>query len=124
MEPESETTHAVGEPGGSPEPCHCLKSPSGRLVLTAELGMDQHYAEVSVFSCPDCWQSWLRYAYELEAFSHSGRWYLGAIRREQFASLSVENARPMLERLGWYYYGGSSFHGKQGTSSGKISLHP
>lgn len=101
-------------------PCTCLTAPSGHLVIVKELGMDEQYGEVSILSCPECSQLWVRYFYELEAFTASGRWYLGIVTGEQASQLTVENARETLERLSWYYYGGSYFQGRTGRSSGAI----
>lgn len=86
--------------------------------------MDSNFAEVSLLVCADCGQQWLRYFYENEAFTASGRWYLGAIHAEQAEHLNAENARIILENLDWYYYGGSYYGGKSGKTSGRILLHP
>ena len=102
----------------------CFTAPSMRLISVKELGLDNHLAEVSVLICQDCGQHWLRYFYEVEAFTGSGRWYLGAITPDQFITLTVEQAKAMLEGLGWYYYGGSYFQGRNGLSSGTITLIP
>ena len=110
-----------------PEPreaCACFTAPSTHLIALKELGLDSRLAEVSVLSCQECGQHWLRYFYEVEAFTGSGRWYLGAITPEQFATLTVEQAKAILEGLGWYYYGGSYYQGRDGRSSGTITLIP
>jgi hypothetical protein len=110
-----------------PEPretCTCFTAPSTHLIAVKELGLDSRLAEVSVLNCQECGQYWLRYFYEVEAFTGSGRWYLGAITPEQFASLTAEQAKGALEALVWYYYGGSYFQGRTGRSSGTITLSP
>lgn len=84
--------------------------------------MDDRYAEVSLHICPVCGQHWLRYFFELEAFTASGRWYLGAINAEQAERLTAENARATLESLSWYFYGGSYFGGKTGKTAGHAHL--
>lgn len=84
--------------------------------------MDNHYAEVSLLVCSLCGQRWLRYFYELEAFTASGRWYLGAIPREHAARLTAESAKTTLESISWYFYGGSYYGGKSGKTSGRIWL--
>ena len=86
--------------------------------------MDDNYAEVSSSVCQRCGQHWLRYFYEHEAFTASGRWYLGAITPTQFSTLTTNNAKAMLEGLDWYYYGGSFYFGKSGRTSGAITLFP
>jgi hypothetical protein len=95
-----------------PEACTCFTASATHLRGVKELGLDSHLAQVSVLICQDCGQHWLRYFYEVEAFSRSGRWYLGAITPEQFAILTVEQAKGTLERLSWYYYGGAISRGE------------
>jgi hypothetical protein len=102
----------------------CIGGKLDLLKTQKYLGMDEHFAEVSIWVCPDCGQYWLRYFYEVEAFPSSGRWYLGAVTPELAASLVPAHARAALEALDWYYYGGSYFHGKSGKASGRITLNP
>ena len=102
--------------------CTCFSAPNRSLTLIKDLGMESHYAEVSLLTCPVCGQDWLRFFYELEAFTASGRWYLGAIDPQQAAILSAENAQKILENLGWYFYGGSYFGGKIRKGSGMMHL--
>jgi hypothetical protein len=104
--------------------CDCLVALQDHLVVSRELGMDSRLAEVSVLVCRYCGQHWLRYFYEVEAFTASARWYLGPITAEQASALSAEDAKSLLEGLSWYYYGGSYFHGRTGKSSGPILLNP
>ena len=105
-----------------PDSCGCYAVPNTHLLNDRELGMDSRFAEVSLLVCRDCGQRWLRYFYEVEAFSGSGRWYLGAITPEQAAALDAENAKATLEKLSWYYYGGSYFQGRSGKTAGEILL--
>jgi hypothetical protein len=86
--------------------------------------MDKQWAEVSLWICTACDQWWLRYYYVVEAFSKSGRWYLGAITADQAAILTAEQAKDTLERLAWYYYGGSYYDGQIGKAAGDIFLYP
>jgi len=104
--------------------CGCFNAPDRLLATVKELGMDDNYAEVSLLICSVCGQHWLRYFYELEAFTASGRWYLGAINAEHASLLTAENAKTILESLGWYIYGGSYFGGRSGKTSGRIFLNP
>lgn len=83
--------------------------------------MDEIYGEVSVWVCHRCGQIWLKYLYEMEAFTHSGSWYLGALPQE-IQEVNAQDARSILEKLAGYFYGGSYFAGKTGWSSGKIYL--
>lgn len=111
-------------PLGSHESCECLANPLGHLLSAREFGLDSRLAEVSVLVCRDCGRHWLRYFYEVEAFTGSGRWYLGAVMPEQAAALTVEDAKKTLEGLDWYYYGGSYYGGRTGRTSGQILLSP
>ena len=109
-------------PGAATTSCGCLTTSNQSLIAIQELGLDQHHAEVTVLICQQCDQLWLRYFYELEAISASGRWFLGMISVDQLAGLRLENARQMLEMLDWYFFGGSYFDGKTGKTSGAIFL--
>lgn len=102
--------------------CVCFSAPDDRLALKKDLGADEHYAEVSLLVCLECGKFWLKYFYEIEAFTASGRWYLGAVTAGQAAQLTAENAKATLEGLGWYFYGGSYYQGQTGKSSGVIGL--
>ncbi|HUE82841.1 MAG TPA: hypothetical protein VMM84_12080 [Pyrinomonadaceae bacterium] len=84
--------------------------------------MDRCYAEVSVLVCRSCGQHWLRYFYEHEAFTGSGRWYLGAITPEQLSALTADAAKSLLEGLDWYYR--SAYGGGSRKTSGEITLFP
>ncbi len=89
-----------------------------------ELGLDQQHAQVSVLICQRCSQHWLKYFYENEGFTASGRWFLGAISFDQVSSLTPENARKLLEELDWYFVGGSYYGTQISKSSGEIHLSP
>jgi hypothetical protein len=86
--------------------------------------MDDNFAVVSLLKCSVCGQQWVRYFYEVEAFTASGRWYLGAIHTEQASHLTAENAKAILDDLSWYFYGGSYYGGRSGRASGRIILNP
>lgn len=102
--------------------CGCLDAPGRQLSLRRVLGMDDHHAEAAVLACRVCGRRWLRYHYELEALTGSGRWYLGRISMAQALGLKAYGAKRALERLDWYFTGGSYFDGKIGRGSGLISL--
>ena len=104
--------------------CGCFAGPLRSLANGQYLGMDESFAEVSLLACPACGQRWLRYFYEVEAFTASGRWYLGAITAEQAALMTAAQAKTALEGLGWYFYGGSYYGGRSGRTSGRIYLNP
>jgi uncharacterized protein YbaR (Trm112 family) len=119
---EQNETSGDETPAVPAQTCFCHTAPSGKLIVVRELGMDQHYAEVSLLVCPDCRQSWLRYLYELEAISNSGRWYLGALPPDETGALHAEDAKALLESLPWYFCGGSYYGGRTFRSSGPLSL--
>lgn len=95
-----------------------VSCPCSEMEPFQDIGMDANYAEVSLLRCPACGQIWLRYFYENEAFSRSGRWYLGAVSRE----VTTEDAKAVLESLPEYRYGGSYYEGRTGVTSGLIRL--
>jgi len=117
----AEEDHLQGERSA---PCGCIIAPSSSLIDDKELGMDEDFAQISLLVCPACGRHWLRYFYELEAFTASGRWYLGAITAEQASNLTVKIAKATLEGLSWYFYGGSYYGGQSGGASGRIFLNP
>lgn len=119
--------------GGFEVPVHTLRvlfAPTGPIQEVslssgwgdAFIALADRFAEISVFQCRDCGRHWLRYFYEVEAFTRSGRWYLGCVTPEQFAGLTVENAKGVMEALDWYLYGGSYYNGLMGKTSGEIQL--
>jgi hypothetical protein len=114
--------HSGPTPGEEPGLCSCLDAPSHTLRLEQSFGLDSHLGEVDLLVCLACGLSWLRYFYELEAFTGSGRWYLGPLAADQAANLNLENARELLEQMPWYFYGGSYYDGKTGKTSGMIGI--
>jgi hypothetical protein len=102
--------------------CGCQTNPARDLVHIHELGFDERYGQISVLTCPVCGQFWLKYFYENEGFTASGRWYLGAINPDQISSLTLENAISTLEKLDWYFVGGSYYGAQISKVSGKIIL--
>lgn len=108
------------KPPGPALSCICLDNPRQDLTREKDLGLDGNLAEVSLLECPRCGRHWLRYFYELEAFTASGRWYLGVITAEQALHLTANNAQSLFESLEWYYYGGSYYGGQSGKSSGPL----
>ena len=106
------------------ETCGCFAARRDQLARERHLGMDNRFAEVSLWVCTKCGQQWLEYFYEMEAFTASGRWYLGAVTADQAAVLTAQNAREMLAVLDWYFYGGSFYGGRSGKTSGTLLLNP
>jgi hypothetical protein len=92
------------------------------LSPVLELGLDEQYGQITVLACPNCAKFWLKYFYENEGFTASGRWYLGAISPNEFSSLTLENAISTLEKLDWYFVGGSYYGAEVWKGSGKIRI--
>lgn len=97
--------------------CSCQGEASRDLELVRDFGMDEDFAEVSVLRCPLCGQLWLRYFYENEAFTGSGRWYLGHVAN---APVEASAARAMFGDMAWYFSGGSYFGGEVSKRSGPL----
>ncbi len=104
------------------EECTCFQSTEQKGVPFELIGLAEEFAEITVGHCPICGQTWLRYLYENEGFTGSGRWFLGAISAEQAKDLVIAETKSILERLEWYWYGGSYFGGNISVRSGPI-LH-
>jgi hypothetical protein len=76
------------------------------------VGVDEtagRFAAVTVERCTACDQKWLRYFFEQEAFSKSGRWYRVAISDDEAASVTETTALELMSRCSWHFYGGSYF---------------
>ncbi len=93
----------------SDAPCACINHRQSDLRQIEALGMDDQFAEVSVLECPKCGQMWLRWFYEDEAISRSGRWFECPISAQNRQKLTAQNALKMLNRKPWRFYGGSYF---------------
>ena len=104
--------------------CGCFAAPLPPQPHARELGMDARFAEVSVRICPTCGQPWLRYFQEVEAFTGSGRWFLGPITPTQAEEMTPAAAQAVLESLPWYFQGGTYFQGVEGRGSGPLPLTP
>jgi hypothetical protein len=105
--------------------CTCLGGDFSYLgFIQQPLGSDAHWGEIAIWRCKKCGRRWLRYEYAVEAFSGSGRWYMGLIAPEAAAALKPEQAQAFLEKLGWYYAGGSHFQGSVTKRSGPLDLWP
>jgi hypothetical protein len=104
------------------EDCACAQELPSNLVDVKYLGTDSQIAEVAVQACSNCGRPWLRYTYELEGFSNSGRWFIGALTDEQLAFLKADDAKSLLEQMSRYYYGGSYYGGMTGWTMGAIMI--
>ncbi|MEI7984904.1 MAG: hypothetical protein WCI55_04685 [Armatimonadota bacterium] len=100
--------------------CICFQSTLQREVPFSDVGMTDDYADITNGKCSKCGQVWLRYLYENEGFTGSGRWYLGAISELQANTIQVNQAKAILETLDWYWVGGSYYGGQIRVSHGYI----
>lgn len=106
--------------------CECLElGPRG--YDAAFVGVDPtrgRFGDVSVRTCRACGRRWLHYHVEYEAFSGSGRWYLGLLPDGADAGLTPAAAVPLLESLPWHVYGGSYFGttGRRGTGPRSLDV--
>jgi hypothetical protein len=93
--------------------CRCMTPPFWyRHFDKKVLGMDQATrwnGEASIERCKKCGREWLRYLYENEAFTKSGRWYCGLITPEQAQEVTANTALALLASLSWHFYGGSYY---------------
>ena len=100
--------------------CICFQSTQQKEVPFSAVGMTDDYADITIGKCSKCGQVWLRYLYENERFTGSGRWYLGAISDLQANMIQANQAKAILEGLDWYWVGGSYFGGRVSVTSSSI----
>jgi hypothetical protein len=115
----------VGEPLDHPEDGSGLNGNFDyRNFFECHVGRDEHYGNVSIWKAIRHQCHWLCYDYENRSFSESGQWYHGLLTPELLTSVTVENAKPILESLDWYYAGGCYFRGRVSRRKGSIYLFP
>src|SRR5262249_369127 len=82
--------------------CSCL---NGDFYFTNfiedYIGVDNRFGEISTKQCKTCGRYWLRYYYVNEAYTGSGRWYCGHIEPNIISSITIDNAKDILENLIW-----------------------
>lgn len=105
----------------------CLDEPmaSDHYEEVGDIGVDTtngRYGNVTVRQCRLCGRYWLHYHVEYEAFTGSGRYFMGLITREAARVLSPDAAVEYLNGLDWHLYGGSYFGGLKGRSTGEIPV--
>ena len=115
------------EKGIAERPCVCLDEPGwfDQYEQIRYVGVDKtkgRFGDVTLRRCKDCGRYWLRYFVEYEAFTGSGRWYMGLISPETARSLRPEAAVEYLNSLEWTFYGGSYFDGKKGRWTGPVRV--
>ena len=94
-----------------------------KRVDIRHLGTDPsegRFADVTLETCTECGQLWVRYQFEFEAFTGSGRWYRAKVDAAQASSLEAINAAKLLESLPSYTAGGSYFNGQVHERSGRL----
>ncbi|MBS0412189.1 MAG: hypothetical protein JSR86_19870 [Proteobacteria bacterium] len=77
-----------------------------------DVGVDEtdgRFADVSVLKCRSCGALWLRYHFEIEAFTASGRWFRGLIDEATAISICPAEAFGYLQGLASHAFGGSFF---------------
>ena len=87
------------------------------------VGGDFRGGEVALLTCKSCGQLWLRYFID---YNHplikTGRWFRGEISAQGIASISASNAVKYLEKVDWYFYGGTYFNTLGEIGSGDLDL--
>lgn len=106
-------------------PCSCLDGKFHFIDFSIKyLGWDEEYGVSSILTCRRCGRQWLRYFYEHESYSKSGRWYCGILEIYLAETVDADNAKHLLETMEWYFRGGSFYSGDVTKSSGPIKLIP
>ena len=113
--------------GTAEQTCVCMEGPRmfGHYILVRIIGVDEtkgRFGDVKLRRCRDCGRHWLHYFVEYEAFTGSGRWYMGLITPEAARDLRPEDAVEYLNSLEWCFYGGSYFGGKTGRWTGPVRV--
>lgn len=94
--------------------CACLKHGpiAPDIIEERAVGRDEtegRYADVDVVRCARCRRLWLRYQYEIEAFSKSSRWAAALIDESTAATITPGAASAAIEAAPWRIVGGSLF---------------
>jgi hypothetical protein len=98
---------------------------AGNFILVQIIGVDKtkgRFGDVKLRRCRDCGRHWLHYHVEYEAFTGSGRWYMGLISPQDAVGLRPEDAVEYLNSLEWCFNGGSYFDGKTGRWTGPVRV--
>lgn len=90
--------------------CPCLDAETHFCGFEKKgVGIDDHYGEVSVWTCKRCGRNWLYYFIEYEYLTASGRIFTGVVSPQAVAAVTAKNAVDMFEHMEWYFRGGSAF---------------
>jgi hypothetical protein len=103
-------------------PCFNLKD-FAKQVKNIKSVTDSFYGEIDLSQCKKCRRYWIKYFYEQESFTKSGRWYRGLIDSERIHVLDPEAVEAYFENLDWYYYGGSFFGSTGQIGQGTVNFH-
>ncbi len=90
-----------------------------------QVGVDEcdgRFADVALLRCVHCGQSFVHYAFSIEGFSHSGRWYHAPIGTRDAAVLTVQTAISTHAKAPWHYCGGSYFESTGTKIEGPVDL--
>lgn len=108
-----------------------LEQPEGCLCLNPEthfcgferraIGIDEHYGEVSIWTCKRCSRDWLHYFIEYEHLTAAGRMFSGVIPPETARAVRPDTAVGMFESMPWYFRGGSAFGRKLLRTTGPLT---
>ena len=106
--------------------CSCLDNPLQNkpdiIFQEIYIGCDEtngRFGDLTARICPDCKFIWLLYSVQYEAFTKSGRWYIGRIIEKNYKSIKPEDSVKLLEQSNPCYFGGSYFE-----TSGKLLKKP
>lgn len=83
---------------------------------------DGRHGEVRIKTCKTRGSTWLHYFVEFEYRSNSGRWYRGSVSPESVENLNPAQAAEVLERLPWFFYGGSYFQSNGARGGGRVAV--
>jgi hypothetical protein len=96
-----------------PETCRCHQPPfHAKDFQPRHLGVDKtdgRFADVSLLQCGFCGTWWLEYAFSVEGFSESGRWFRVKVEESELPALTAANAAGYLEKAESHFAGGSYF---------------
>jgi hypothetical protein len=90
--------------------------------VVKDVGVDEthgRFGAVDIWQCKTCGRLWVHYHVEYEAFTASGRYFMGLITVEKAQIIKPDQVVDYLDQLDWHLYGGSYF-GSKGRSSGKV----
>jgi hypothetical protein len=98
--------------------CACLELGPRQpdLIRERDIGCDEtdgRFADVGLQRCARCGRLWIRYQFEFEAFSRSGRWAEALIDAATAAAMTAEAAYRFIHMAPWRIVGGS-FYGHAG----------